>query len=416
MQTYVLSRNAVRRAPALLGRKPPPDTVRSTTQRERSAEQNFNRALATDPDNARALCEFGLLRSKQGLTADAIAFFDQAIALSPNMARAHCGRAHLHHFRPDDPEFDTLKSLLERTGLKSPDHRTLLAALGKAHDDMGEYGSAFDFYDRMNAVARKARPFDMARYKQFIRLIEGASAIATSPVIPSLDGQRQYPRPIFVIGMTRSGKSLVEKLLTRHEDIAGVGEYRGMETAIETIRARHGIKQPYPFCLPYFSQQQLAEIRSVYLESLIPAADGAPYVVNSHPGNFILASLIARAIPEAKIIYCTRPPLDTCLFAYFKNYSNGNGYACDLATLGSYYEEKRRLGVFWQDTLQDRLLTVPYEALVQDPDNISPALFDYCGLRQPEKGRPTGLSDREVGHARHYRDHLQPLVRALGIN
>jgi hypothetical protein len=233
--------------------------------------------------------------------------------------------------------------------------------------------------------------------------------------------------PVFVIGMPRSGTTLVEQILASHPDIHGAGELGTMG------RLAAAIKPPgFPAAVCGLDAADRAAIGRRYLDRVRPLAAGRSRVVDKMPGNFVFAGLIRLALPRARIIHCRRDPVDTCLSCYQRLFLGEQGFTYDLGELGRFYRSYLRLMAHWRQMMPpDRFIEVDYEEVVDDVEGQARRLIDFCGLEWNESCLEFHRNERQVrtasvnqvrqpiyrgsvGRWRRHEAHLGPLLAALG--
>jgi hypothetical protein len=233
--------------------------------------------------------------------------------------------------------------------------------------------------------------------------------------------------PVFIVGMPRSGTTLVEQILASHPDTFGAGETRN----IQRLVSQFGRPGEYPECVARLDVNVARRLADEYVLELHRRSGGKARVTDKLPGNFHHLGLIATLFPRAQIIHCQRDPRDTCWSCYFHNFQEVT-YNCDLETLGGYYREYERLMSHWKACLPVPIFEVHYEQLVEEPERIIRELIAFCGLkwnddclRFHETRRPvrtaSNLQVRQpvyqhaVGRWRNYTRHLGTLLTALGL-
>lgn len=380
--------------------------VLAATGDEEGARAEFAEALRDDGACVEALLGLGMADLSAGQFDNAVDRFRQCVALKPECSEAWKQILESRKLAdPGDPDLAAVRMLFEESDLDDTGKEALGFALGKACDDLGLYDDAFQYYRRANEMKRRRLPtFDRSALEQ-----ETDRLLARTQIPTSQAGFRRVTvTPVFIVGMPRSGTTLVDQVITAHPDAGGVGE------------------------LPFFAanlQGDDLEMRSAYLERI--KAVGARVVTNKYPAHLRQLPLIRRLFPEARIIHVVRDPLDTCLSIYFQDFPVGNLYANDLEDIAAFYRACRTLGNAWAGR-GSGALEVRYETLLEDLDGIAHRLLAYCGLgwdsrcldftRNP---RPVTTLSRwqvrqpihtaSVGRWRNYRDHLTPLFRALDI-
>jgi hypothetical protein len=328
--------------------------------------------------------------------------------------------------RPDDPLIARLRAALADPGASAAERASLGFALGAALDSCGEYAAAFAACEAANLESRASAPaaprYDRTRQT---RLTDELIRAFAEPARGG-GGARVAagaPRPIFICGMFRSGSTLAEQLLARHPLVTAGGE---LELLPELVRSALA---PYP-ALAALPESRICELGERYLSELALLFPGAAYVTDKRPDNFLHIGLIRRMIPDARIVYTTRDPLDNCLSIFFLHLDQRLGYALDLLDTGHYYREYRRLMAHWKALYGDELLEVNYDNLVSDPRPAIERLLRFCGLPWDEAclaPRPRGGAVRTAsvwqvrepiyrsssGRSRHYRRELAALAAYL---
>lgn len=312
-------------------------------------------------------------------------------------------------------------------GIQDPhQRRQILFLLGRLHDDMGDVDRAFDNYRRGNAMVRGA--FNPRAYKNHIdRLMTVYRELRSQP--PPVAGNRST-LPVFVVGMPRSGTTLVEQILSSHPEVHGAGELQDLGLMIQKMPAILGTNLAYPDCLDRLTQTVVDRLAGDYLKRLRTFSADASRVTDKMPQNFLHLGLIRQLFPAGRIIHCTRDPRDTGLSIYFQNFSDGLGYAFDLRTIGVFYRQYRRMMHFWKSVMAVPTLDVRYEELVSDPEAVSRRMIDFVGLdwddrclRFHETERSVVTSSfqqvREpiykgsVGRWKRYKTYIRPLIETI---
>lgn len=399
------------------------------------AEACFRRALEIKPDYVEAHNNLGRALEARGDLQAAAAAYQQAIALMPGCGEAHLALASLGPVQPRHVQ--AMEALYE--GSSSPElnnaQRIYLAfALGKALEDAGDYDRAFAFFHEGNRLYRAANPFDLASqagHFSSMQEIFDADFLAggkTGGTAAAADDAGDHPMPIFVIGMPRSGTSLVEQILASHPQVHGAGErlYLHDECAREAGAAGQGL----PEGIAAFDDQAFRRIAGAYLERLKRHAPGARRIVDKMPQNYLYVGVIARAFPGATIIHCRRGAMDTCLSLYKRFFASPNPWAYDLAELGGYYRLYEKMMAHWHELLPGRIFDIAYEDLVADPEAGIRRLLDHSGLaydpaclefHKTERVVTTASAAQvrqpiykgSVGAWKHYKKHLAALKEAL---
>ena len=322
----------------------------------------------------------------------------------------------------------TIENILNAGEPLSPASRfSLHFELGKCYDKLEDYDKAFHHYRQGNEI--KPAAFDLQRHSREIDAITETFShdfMARAPRARIRSG-----RPVFVVGMVRSGTSLVEQIMASHPSIHGAGELPDIIRLAMSLHTLLGSREHYPACTTQLTQDAVERMANEYLDRLHHLSPDASRVVDKMPGNFAHLGLIELLFPDARVIHCKRDPLDTCLSAYFQDFSQSHAYSCDLAQLGAVYRQYSRIMAHWKETLRIPVLDIQYEDLVSDQEGVSRRLIEFCDLdwddqclkfHETRRHVATASYDqvrqplykRSVGRWKHYEKHLAPLLEALG--
>jgi len=360
----------------------------STLGRFEEARTAFDRAIALKSDFAEALTSRGRISMEAGEPAEAMRFFDAAIAANPERAEAYYERSQLAPAARGAPWIDRLQRLYERRAtLEAAGASTVSFAMGKVREDLGEYEVAFEAYTQGNRLRYAQRPFDEAEDEQRLAALLGsfsselyageeAAAADTGHAVAAAPGAAGQRVPILVVGMPRSGTTLIEQTLSSHPDVFGAGELTTLRMLASTL----------PPAAPPTSERsawrnQLRALGREYVARSWKNGVGEQYLVDKMPGNYWHLGLVPLMVPAAKIIHVRRDPLDTCLSCYSTAFSEGHEYAFDLGVLGRRYLRYHRLMAHWRSVLPaGRLLEVRYEDVVADLERETRRMLAHIGL------------------------------------
>lgn len=298
--------------------------------------------------------------------------------------------------------------------------------LGMLYDDTRQYDKAFFHYRQGNML--KPLTFDQADYA---RLVDRIIAIHTPESMVRLPRAHVHSdRPVFVVGMVRSGTTLVEQILSSHPDVYGAGELPDITEITLALPGFLGTGDRYPECLPKLTQEAADVMARRYLDRLTQIAPQARRVTDKLPGNFMYLGLIELLFPGARVIHCMRDPVDTCLSAYFQDFSSSHPYAYDLSNLGAFYRGYLKLMAHWRKVIHLPLLEIKYEDLIADQERVTRSLVEFCGLEWDNRCLQFHETKRFVGTAsndqvnrplykhsvarwKNYERYLGPLLAAL---
>ncbi len=366
------------------------------------------------------------LLMEMGQIAESLKTVDQALSINPRSAHAWFLRGQMKNFTAGDADLPKMESaLIEATGMA----RILLHfTLGKAWMDVGDGDRAFAHLQAGNRLRRSSFRYNPEATRRWMASI-GESFAADLPGKFAGAGDPS-DRPIFVIGMPRSGTTLVEQILASHPEVFGAGESPLLDRIARTYPGDGRPPFGYPKLLSELSAATLDRMGRSYVAA-IGAGISEARIVDKMPTNFLYAGLIHLMLPNARIIHCRRNPLDTCVSCYSKHFIAGVEFSYDLAELGAFYQDYERLMERWRALLpSDRFLEIDYEELVEDLPAQAARLVDFCGLEWDDaclsfhqtKRAVRTASAMEVRRPIHrdsvqrwkaYEKHLGPLLAAL---
>ena len=340
------------------------------------AETCLRRAIAADPRSDLAFQVLGVLLQRRGRFDEAITAFERAIELQPKRVSAHLSLVAGKKIGPADERLiQRMLALLDDGALAAPERSRIHYALGKAYDDLGDYQSANRHFDTANAIEAErmrhaGRSFDRRGHKARIdRTIAGFTTdFFARHAAAGSDGDL----PIVIVGMPRSGTTLVEQILSSHHDIGAAGElsYWTDRQALAAAASAGTL-----------GEAELHRLAADYIRLLRAAAPAERRVTDKMPANFLVLGLIHLTLPGARIIHCRRNPVDTCLSIYATPFGNPLDFAHDRADLVFYYEQYARLMAHWRQVISpDRLLEIDYEALAAEPERVTRIMLGFCRL------------------------------------
>ena len=384
------------------------------------------------PKPGMALSNKATLLLELGRREEALAVFDQAAKAEPDLASVWFNRADAYKFTPGDPDIERMAALLESGKVQSFDDRTSLSfALAKACMDVGQDERAFAYLADGNALKRSTFDYDAAGVDAWLRSI--ADHFSADLMGRHAGKGALSAAPIFVLGMPRSGTTLVEQILASHPRITGAGELNYMQNLVRRVYAADGSLQSYPDYAGSMQGPDWRRMGEAYLARVAPLALRTPRVVDKMPANFLYAGLIHLALPQAKIVHVRRDAVDTCLSCYTKLFAAEQMFAYDLAELGRFYRGYEALMAHWRRVLPaESFHEVEYEALVGDLEGEARRLLEFCGeawdescARPHETDRPIRTASlnqvrqpvyaTSIGRWKRYGAQLGPLLAALGV-
>lgn len=434
-------------------------------EQDRFAEaiQSFRTAIAIEPENPRTHFLLGGTFAPAGLTYDAIESYRRALALNPRHAGAWLGLAHtlktvgkteeavnaykessnlrpnngeiywslanLKTYRFDDDEIANMEQSLATGKLSRLSEINMLFALAKAFEDRGDYLRAWSKYADGNAKRREDEWYDPVSTEILHDAIR--SVFNEALLGQRTNGGDPDPAPIFIVGLPRSGSTLLEQILASHSQVEGTAElpYIGRVAASLNLNRADGIN--YPAAVRELDAENLRKLGQDYLRyAQLHRRRGKLHFIDKMPNNFPHVGFIHLILPNARIIDARRHPLDACVSCYRQLFARGQPFTYDLMDIGEYYMQYLKMMDHWQKVLPGRVLTVQYEELVGDFENQVRRLLDHCGLpfeetclRFHETERPVRTASSEqvrrpinaeaIGRWRHYEQHLNALQEVL---
>ena len=349
--------------------------------------------------------------------------------LQPDFAEVYWSLANLKTFRFSAAEVADMERRLAQESLDDDARVHFMFTLGKAHEDVREFDRAFEYYDKACRTQRMRiayDPVDTEVMHQRIRKVFNPQLLAGAPAVPAAADTV----PIFIVGLPRSGSTLIEQILASHSQVEGTAELPDLARVISEITRRYP-ELKYPEAVASLDAGELRALGAMYLERTRRHRSGKPFFTDKMPNNFSGIGLIRLILPQAKIIDARRHPLDSCLGSFKQHFALGQSFSYDLVELGEFYLEYRSIMRHWHEVLPGQVLEMRYEELIRDQELQTRRLLDYCGLqweeaclRFHETERPVRTASSEqvrqplysssVNHWRNFRGHLGPLIEVIG--
>jgi len=327
-----------------------------------------------------------------------------------------------------DEALNMINDFINKPTTDTTEKQGLMYAAGDMLDKASRYDEAMSYYQQANEAVDITCDREVHK-KYHDNIIKSYSKSILKEMPRANTGSS---RPVFVLGMPRSGTTLTEQILATHSDVFGAGELHYIKQLENTIRGvSRGPNEDYTSRINALNQEKLTEHARTYLDKINKLDNKARYVIDKMPNNFIQIGLISLLFPEARIIHCQRNALDNCLSIYFQSFIWSHDYALNLSDLGFYYKEHERLMKHWKEVVDIPILTVQYEDILQDQEAMSRKLLEFCDLEWDESVMKFYDSKRDVGTAsydqvrrpiyqsskerwRNYETHLKPLMDELG--
>ena len=413
-----------------------PDLVRAlvglgralaSTNDAEQAVSIFEKALAIDPEHMSVRGHLADALTSLGRTDEGVATLKQAITLGKDVPRAYNILARSKTYAGDPEELKSIADELARPGLYAEAAYQLHHAAGKILNDLKRYDEAIDHISKAKAAV--GYDFDIETYR---RWINSMIALFSRDRISTWDGFGNPSEvPVFVLGMPRSGTTLIEQICASHPGVHGAGELYQFARVATSIGLNRTSLAPFAQSVSDMTREQSRALASDYLSYVRRLSPDALRVVDKMPHNFETVGLIALLFPHARIIHCRRDPIDTCVSCFMTDFNSMHGYTANLQKLGLYYREYDRLMQHWETVLPGRLYTCRYEDVVTDPTNETRRLLEHLGLEWDDAclrfydqsrtvNTPSQLQVRQpiysssVKRWKNYGSAIQPLIDALG--
>jgi tetratricopeptide (TPR) repeat protein len=388
-----------------------------------AGKRHCRQALAIDREHTAAWLNLGHLHSLAGEFDDALSSFRKVLALDANSTEAWLRISEIKSFSRSDPDLEALERMASGRRLAGQDAVFLHFALAKALEDCAYFDRAFEHFRIGSEYQKRIIAFDE---QNNIDLFRAVTRSFSRDTIERLAGRGNPARvPVFVIGMPRSGTTLIEQILASHRHVYGAGELESLQDLLRT-----SLNLCDPPAVAGLDTTKILQLADAYLKSL-PSRPDKGKIVDKMPSNFVFAGLIHLMFPNAKIIHAVRDPLDTCVSCYAKVFDRGQSFSYDLAELGRHYTRYQHLMNHWRSVLPAGcILDIRYEDLVRDFEPQVKRLLDFCDLDWDENcrtfyrtSRPVSTSslsqvrqplyDASIGRWRRFEKHLAPLLAEL---
>jgi tetratricopeptide (TPR) repeat protein len=404
-------------------------------KRPLEALTSYDRAVAIKPDYAEAHDNRGVLLAALGRFGEAKDAAETAIRIAPNRPRAYYNLTLVTRMATGDRHLRAMEDLARNApSLTANEQRDLNFALAKAYADIGDHERAFRRLADGAALKRRSTVYDEAAAHRFFQHIEKTF---TGELLRRHQGSGALSNaPVFIIGMPRSGTTLIEQILASHPKVGAAGEIDDFQESIRALEQAPGNRGRFPEMFSDTSGEQLRRLGAHYLQRIGATSSAALRITDKMPENFLFAGLIRLALPNARIIHVRRDPIDTCFSCFSQLFIKDQSapYSYDLGELGRRYRAYERLMTHWRAVLpQEAMLEVRYEDVVFDLEGQARRILAHCGLdwdarcldfHRTERWVATAsmsqvrqpLYQSSVGRWRAYAPFLGPLLSALGVS
>lgn len=397
------------------------------SERSEDAIDYFKKVLELNPVHAPACKNLGNTYKDFGRIKEAISAFESAIKINPAFTEAYRELTSVKKLAENAPEINAMLTLYASSHLGTQQTMHLAFALGKVYEGQKNYNEAFRYLYEANKSRRELIPYEREQNALMFEKIE--KLFASDYVRQKAKCGQTDETPIFILGMPRSGSSLVEQILASHSDVYGAGELNYTSKLVKELCSVPS-KLDYPDCIAGIDQNLIECLGKEYLSLIRQKSKEARFITDKMPQNFLYVGLIKIIFPRAKIIHTSRNPIDNCWSIYKHGFYDGHAYADDLDDLADYYVMYRRLMDHWKTLFGNDILDIQYEDIVRDQKKETARLLEYCDLewqeacldyhntqRRVHTASATqvrkGIYTSSIGAWKPYEKHLTPLISAL---
>lgn len=344
---------------------------------KQTAKVAYTTAIALNPKHAEAHNNLGAIHSEEGRLDEACAFFSEAIAINPNFIEAHYNLSLIKSYTPDDPHLTVLEEMEPKiTNYSDSIKIRYYFALGKALDDTKQYARAFKAYMQGNQLHYLLKPWDKTKLKEITENLPQLFTKSFFKIRKRTDDSRC---PIFIVGMPRAGTTLIEQILSSHQNIYGAGELDFIEKII--LEACRTANMPFNRWVTQLTDQDFKKLGEKYLDKIWKLAPDKNFIIDKMPGNCFYLGMIYRMLPTAKIIHAIRNPMDSCFSCYTHLFKDDMLFSYDLTALGNYYLLYAKTMKHWYAVLpQNTIFDLPYENMIANYEILSKQLIKFIGL------------------------------------
>ena len=387
-----------------------------------TAVTHYEKAIAIKPDYQLAYNNLGIAYQRLGEIDKAFKSFERALAIKSDYAKAHHNLSSLKKYTKSDKQIVEMESLLSIKDLSQSDRIFICFALAKAYEDLGKQEELFKVLHEGNQLRKKELKYSIEKSENHNSIIKKLFNSSPKP----LSNQASTIRPIFIVGMLRSGTSVVEQIISSHHEVYGAGELKNLTQIIIPILREHLTNDKKKL-----SKKTFLSIRKQYLESLSRFNTSENVITDKWPLNFRSIGFILSAIPEAKIIHLKRDARATCWSIYKHYFSDtGNGWAYNFDDLAEFYKLYSELMRYWHEMFPGKVYDISYEDLTTNQEDETRKLLEYCELEWDQNCLDFHKNKRAVDTAsvlqvrqkmyqgsseawKEHEEYLQPLIKAL---
>jgi tetratricopeptide (TPR) repeat protein len=399
--------------------------------RQEEALHGYREASRLMPREVRIQMSLGHIYKTLGRRQESEAAYKEALQIQPGSGEAYWSLADLKNYSFSDAEIAAMQRTLAEDQHERNSRAQLLFALGKAFEQKKEFATAFQYYADGNSARRLEAPFDIEHFERRTARIRAAFDAAF--FARHSGGGYDDSAPIFIVGLPRSGSTLIEQILASHSRVEGTMELPNIINITRSLADGTSDRDGYPEAIHALSAQQWADLGKRYIDETAPLRTGRPRFTDKMPNNFSHVGLIASMLPRAILIDARRHPMDCCFSTFKQYFAEGQTFSYSLEDLGRYYRCYLSLMDHWDEVLPGKVLRIQYEAMVREPEVNIRRLLEHCGLPFEASCLTFNLTQRSVrtasaeqvrqpiygsavGYWRNFEAQLEPLKRALGAD
>ncbi|MDB9865970.1 sulfotransferase [Candidatus Thioglobus sp.] len=383
--------------------------------------KSFEKALEHNPQYDKAYLNLALVFKDLGNQKDFLKNINKAISIKPDWSDAHLHLSRVKKYKKNDPQLAQIHSFLNATELSVKDRINYNFTLAKVYEDLENHEEQFRFLNEANKLRKKEANYFFDKDQKLFSIIKEVFENPPTIISKSLSKTTSI-RPIFILGMPRSGTSLVHQIIDSHNEVYGAGELRNLNKAVTPFLRKYTDKKS-------FTQKDLTTIRESYLDALSSLNASENIIIDKMPLNFRYIGFILSAFPEAKILHMNRDPIATC-WSIYKFYFPGNAYSYSQKDIANYYGLYKNLMGFWHKLFPNKIFDICYEDLTKNQELETRKILQYCDLEWDEScldfhknkkvmKTTSALQVREKIYQgssevwRKYEAYLQPLINGL---
>ncbi|MBF0448462.1 MAG: tetratricopeptide repeat protein [Magnetococcales bacterium] len=390
----------------------------------------FRKILEREPNNILVHNNLGNILKNQGKIDESIEHYRQALAINPDQASAYYNLSRAKVGSDDAAELKRMEELLEQPRLNSDQKSSIHFALGKIYDDLGNYDKAFEHFYLGNEMDTRGQPF---RPRVHSMVVDRVISVFSKEFFANRRGMgSESHQPVFIVGMPRSGTTLVEQTLASHPEVYGAGELNHIGHLVASIPDLQGRLAGYPDSAMLVDAVTACKLGDDYVSRIRTVGGDAKRITDKMPGNFLNLGFISLFFSNARIIHCSRESMDSSLSCYFQHFTQIMPFSKKLEFLGSYQKDYLRLMEHWRRVLPLQMMEVNYKDMVADHEGMTRKILEFLDLDWDDSCLKFHKTERSVKTAsnwqvrqpiytgsvdrwRHYEKHIGPLVTALGL-